>query len=186
SFTMASSFWFCFSAVLLFLLAVGKPEERNFRIIIEEFVPKAVGTDLFEEIYCNLTQIDSRSYLNCNFRLKRVVEEIQMDSSLDLLRPNKQAVRLYNVHFDACQYLSTVHKNVLFNLFTKSLKTAFNDSVKCPLMTHYNYTLTNWSIDENNLPSYVPKCNVKALTKFFIQKKVVLTLSLKGRVVFNK
>lgn len=192
---------------LLVLLPVGKPEERNFRIIIEEFVPKAAFTTLFDDLSCKLKQINMRSYLTCNFRLNRQIDEVKMNSSLDLLRPNKPVVRLYNVHFDACQYLTMHHKNPLFSVFTKSINDAFNDTLKCPLkavneeiilkfhsltknffffLQNFNYTLSNWFINENNFPSIVPECNVKALTKLYMEKKVTLTLILRGRVMHIK
>lgn len=125
--------WFGFTLGLIFLLIDGKVEERNFRIIIEEFTSKAGIIDLFDNLRCNVTQLNSRSFINCNFRLNQQIEEVQMDSTLDLLRPNKPVIRLYNVHFDACQYLTMSHKNPLFNVFTKSIKTAFNDTLTCPL-----------------------------------------------------
>lgn len=198
--------WFYLTLGLLVLLPVGKPEERNFRIIIEEFVPKAGVTTLFDDLSCKLKQINMRSYLTCNFRLTRQVDEVKMDSSLDLLRPKKPVVRLYNVHFDACQYLTMQHKNPLFGVFKKSINDAFNDTLKCPLkavneeiilkfhsliqncffLQNFNYTLSNWFINENNFPSIVPECNVKALTKLQIENKVALTLILRGRVMHIK
>lgn len=124
---------FGFTLGLLFLLVDGKVEERNFRIIIEEFTPKAGVMNLFDDLHCNVTQLNSRSLVNCNIRLNQQIGEVQMDSTLDLLRPNKPVIRLYNVHFDACQYLTMSHKNPLFGVFKKSIKTAFNDTLTCPL-----------------------------------------------------
>lgn len=125
--------WLGFALVLLFLRVDGKVEERNFQIIIEELTPKVGVMDLFDELRCNVTQLNSRSFINCNFRLNQQIAEMQMDSTLDLFRPNKPVIRLYNVHFDACQYLTMSHKNPLFAMFKKKFQTAFNNSLACPL-----------------------------------------------------
>lgn len=127
------SIWQYFWLGLLILLPVGQTQERNFRIIIDEFVPKASAPNFIDKCGCNLKQINMRSYLSCYFRILHPINELQMDSSLDLLRPNKPMVRLYNVHCDACEYLNMDHKNPLLIVFKKSISNAFNNTLKCPL-----------------------------------------------------
>lgn len=125
--------WSGFALGLLFLRVDGKVEERNFRIIIEELTPKTGVIDIFDELRCKVTQLNSRSFINCNIRLNQQIAEMQMDSTLDMFRPNKPVIRLYNVHLDACEYLTMSHKNPLFNLFKKKFQAAFNNTLACPL-----------------------------------------------------
>lgn len=123
-----------FSLALLFLLRVdGKSEERKFRFIVEEFVPRIMVKDLFKNFSCEVTEIRNRSYINCILRLNRSVDQFELDTSLDMIRPNQQTLRIYNVHFDGCQLLTTAFKSRMFLLLAESINSSVNDRLECPL-----------------------------------------------------
>jgi len=124
-------FWLC----ILSGLADGKPKERNFRFVIDKFEFKALSKGLFEYYNCKVTQSRNRSYLNCNFMLQRSVDQVDIDMQLDMLRPNTRILRLIKIRMDACQFLSTMHKNPLLNIVSKRFMNGTNVDLECPLMS---------------------------------------------------
>lgn len=120
-------------AFLLFLRVDGKLEERKFRFIVEEFVPKIMAKDLFKNFSCEVTEIRNRSYINCIMRLSRNIDQFELDTSLDMIRPHQQTIRIYNVHFDGCQLFKTAFKSRMFHLLAESINSSVKNRLECPL-----------------------------------------------------
>lgn len=132
---MAGWLWFWFWLCILSGLANGKLKERNFRFVIDTFKLKSASKGLFEDYNCKVTQSRNRSYLTCNFILQRNIDQVDIDMQLDMLRPNGQILRLYKIRMDACQFLTTVHKNPLFNILAARIMNVSNVNLKCPLIS---------------------------------------------------
>lgn len=137
SVAMTTWFWLCtsISLGLLYFMAEGKPEERNFWIVLNQYSSKRVVKELFEDQNCILTQLRNRSYLDCNLILQRNVERVELEAQLDMLRPNNQMIRLYNIRLDACEFWTLVHNNPLVNILAKSFIKVIDKNLKCPLIS---------------------------------------------------
>ncbi|KAH8404831.1 hypothetical protein KR222_004928 [Zaprionus bogoriensis] len=195
----------CFSFGFLYLLVAGKPEDRNFRFFIDDFIIKPVARDLFDHFNCKVSHTRNRSFLSCSMIVSRNIYEIELDSSLDMIQPNKQTRRLYSVRFNACQFLVTFHKTRIFNVIAKSIAKSINGNLTCPIVSvntknfneklslisiyffqNFNYSLTNWYLEDNFFPRYVPECRFKVFTKFFSKNKCILSYTLLGRIIQSK
>lgn len=134
TFAMTCWSYTCFALALLFFLCVdGKSEERKFRLIVEEFVPRIMAKDLFDDFSCEVTELRNRSYINCIMRLNRNIDQFELDTSLDMIRPNQQTLRIYKVHFNGCQLFTTMFKVRMFHLLAESINGSVKDRLKCPL-----------------------------------------------------
>ncbi|XP_030556139.1 uncharacterized protein LOC115759357 [Drosophila novamexicana] len=171
-------FWLCLGLPTL-VMVHGKTQQPNFRIFINEFAIKLAVKDLFEEANC---EVSRSRFVNCNMILRRNVNQVDVVATLDILKTNNKTMRLFNVRLDGCQFFDTLHKNLLFNVFAKSLTTAIHGSLKCPVISHFNYTLNNWSLEETEFPNYMPECLFKADLTFLEHDKSALHLEIDGRI----
>lgn len=119
--------------IIIFLCVDGKLEERKFHLIVKEFVPRIMAKDIFDDFSCEVTDLSNRSYINCIMRLNRNIDQFELDTSLDMIRPNQQTLRIYNVHLNGCQMFTTVFKARMFHLLAESINSSVKDRLKCPL-----------------------------------------------------
>ncbi|XP_034473938.1 uncharacterized protein LOC117781297 [Drosophila innubila] len=182
---MAGWLWFWFWLCISSGLANGKLKERNFRFVIEKFQFKSASKLLFEDFNYKVTKFRNRSYLNCNFMIQRNVDQLDIDMQLDMLRPNSQILRLYKIRMDACQFLTTVHKNPLINILASRFMNVSNVNLTCPLINHFNYSISDCHLVEADFPSYIPECQLKGLTKFYTKNKLSLIMAFLGSVIHN-
>lgn len=117
-----------------FLVLAGKVVNRNFRFYIEDFIVKPVAKDLIDVFNCTVSQTPNQSYINCNIRVNRNIYELEMDSMMDMILWNNHIRRVYNVHFNACTFLVTLHKIRLFGEIAKSITKVFEGNVTCPVL----------------------------------------------------
>ncbi|KAH8353110.1 hypothetical protein KR084_008987 [Drosophila pseudotakahashii] len=195
--------------ILWFSNHIGlKCEERKFRINLDEFSIKYKIRDLFENIDFRLVHLNNRSYVNGEIKLKSDVEDIIMHTTMDFWKTsNKKKRKLYEGRLDACQFLKTAHRNGLFNIYVKSFRKHINANLACPLkmvskyqintilispimypylFQNYSYTLTNWHMDELDLPPFVPFGTFRTLTEYSTQGRLGLRIVTQGKVVPNK
>ncbi|XP_064553561.1 uncharacterized protein LOC135438930 [Drosophila montana] len=142
-----------------------------------------LSKDLFEEFNCKLTK--SR-YFNCNMIVRRNIEQLDVEATLDMLKSNNQSIRFFQEYLDVCQFFSTPHKNRLFGLVAKRLTNSLNGSLKCPVVANFNYTLNNYYLAETDFPNYVPESQFRTMMKFYTYKKLILRLGFSGRVQYKK
>ncbi|XP_030243540.1 uncharacterized protein LOC115563939 [Drosophila navojoa] len=174
------------SGWLWFLICLGlsvAAQQRSFRFVVNNFYVRPTVPDIFESI--NWTQ-PNRSTLNIAWILKRQIDQLDLETSLDMIRSDKQQLRLYHIHLDACKFLTTIHKNRIFTLFAKSVMRGSNGHLKCPLKPNLNYTISNMHLSEDDFPQYVPECHFKAMTKFYIHQKVAIRMLLEGEVNYKR
>ncbi|EDV94079.1 GH25131 [Drosophila grimshawi] len=141
-----------------------------------------MDADLFEGVNA---EVMNGNTITSYIIFKRNVDQFELDTSFDMLKPNNQKLRLFQNRFDGCQFLNTNHKNRLFNMFIKSLKQSSNTILRCPLKSHFNYTITKMHLNETDFPQYVPECDFQGLTKFYIRNKFVFRMFMKGRVEYK-
>ncbi|EDW88325.1 uncharacterized protein LOC6527523 [Drosophila yakuba] len=161
-----------------------KCEERNFRIKMDEFSVKYKVRDLIQHIDFRIVNLNNRSYVNGEMIVKSDVEDIIMHTSMDFWkRSNQKKIKLYDGRLDACQFLKTSHRNGLFKIYVKSFKKHVHGNLTCPLRMNFNYTLTNWHMDEKDLPPFVPLGKFRTVTEYFTQERLALRIVTQGKVL---
>ncbi|XP_016961628.1 uncharacterized protein LOC108032329 [Drosophila biarmipes] len=164
-----------------------KCQERNFRIKLEEFSVKYRVRDLIEHIDFRIVHLNNRSFVNGEMILKSDVEDILMHTAMDFWKAsNKKKLKLYDGRMDACKFLRTSHRFGLFNIYVKSFRKHTNANFSCPLKMNYSYTLTNWHMDERDLPPFVPFGTFRTITEYFTQDRLALRIATQGKVIANK
>lgn len=107
-------------------------EERNFRVIFDTVSISNVDPDVFVKFDCELYQINNRSYVDSSHIFKDTVTDFMVHAALDFWKVKAQKMTLYDLQFDGCHFLQSIHKNRLFNIYAKSLKRYSNINFKCP------------------------------------------------------
>lgn len=51
---------------------------------------------------------------------------------------------------------------------------------------HFNYTLNNWFLNEEDFPNYIPEGTFQAVTEYLIHKKTTFRVLTRGQVIYNK
>ncbi|EDW13448.1 uncharacterized protein LOC6578084 [Drosophila mojavensis] len=171
--------WLWFLVCLGFSIAA---HHRSFRFEVNNFYIRPTVRDIFESI--NWTQ-PNRSTLSIAWILKRQIDQMDLETSLDIIKSDKQKMRLYHIRLDACKFLTTIHKNRIFTLLAKSVNRGSNEHLKCPLKPSFNYTISNMHLSEDDFPQYVPECHFKAISKFYIHQKVAVRMLLEGEVDYK-
>ncbi|KAH8246578.1 hypothetical protein KR032_008880 [Drosophila birchii] len=160
--------------------------QRNFRISIDDVSIKIFAPDILEKFDCQVLQIDNRSYVNCQLMLNRYIGQLYARSSLDFLKPNGQAMKLYDARLDACLFMGSVHKNRFFNIYAKALKKYSN--LKCPLKPNFTYTLEKLYLDEQDFPVFVPFGSFRSQTEFSFNESTskATRITARGKVLPNR
>lgn len=119
--------WLCF---LICLSLSAAAQQRRFIFVVNNFYIRPTVPGIFESI--NWTQ-PNRSTLSVALILKRQIDQMDLETSMDYIKPDKQRIRLYHIHLDACKFLTTIHKNRIFALFARSVNRGSNGNLNCPL-----------------------------------------------------
>ncbi|KAH8273898.1 hypothetical protein KR044_002958, partial [Drosophila immigrans] len=168
---------------LLLILVIVSSEKRKFQLIFDGVEIKSWAPDLIDEINSTLVQINNRSIINGYLILKRNVDKLDVNTTMDFWKVNNERRRLYSLQMDACRFLTMIHKNNLLSIFSKSFKKHTDSSLKCPLRAKHNYTLQNWYLDEKDFPSYVPEGGFQTITEYIINRRRILRIVTRGRIV---
>ncbi|KAH8415112.1 hypothetical protein KR215_003646, partial [Drosophila sulfurigaster] len=162
-----------------------KKEKRDFQFVYEEFTYKHSAPDYIDVFSCQLSTINNRSCLNCNMILRRNIEKIILDASFEMLKPNNQTMRLFHINMDGCQFFASFHKTRLLRMFAKSLASTIHGSLKCPIISQFNYSITNWHLNESDFPNYVPESRLLFYITLYINSKVALKTKSRFSVVYK-
>ncbi|XP_017854157.2 uncharacterized protein LOC108607689 [Drosophila busckii] len=128
-------------------------------------------SQLIQTLTSRVMQLNNRSYLSTQLILKRIITDMDIKLTVDLIKPNNRTVRLINVRTNACDFLEKINKNLLFNILKNTLSKHLSGSLKCPFKPFFNYTLNNLFIDEKDFPSYVPECKIRGVGEvYFFQQ----------------
>ncbi|EDV94078.1 uncharacterized protein LOC6570043 [Drosophila grimshawi] len=168
----------------LLLISIGVvSEERNFKFIIDRLTVRHWEPEIVEELNYSLIQLNNRSYISANLLLKRDIDKIVVNTTLDGCTMDNRKIRLFKLQTDVCIFLANIHKNRLLNIFAKSLNKHTAGQLTCPLKGKFNYTLNNWYLDELDFPTYVPAGTFQANTEFFVDTKKTIYVMVRGRVL---
>lgn len=190
-------------AVVVFVVA---SEKRNFRFVFDTVVVKHWAPDLVEELNFTMTQQNNRSLISGHLILKRIIDNLYVNTTMDFWKDGKDKRRLYNLQTDACQFLTMVHKSHLLNIFAKSFQKHTSGKLVCPLKAvslmnvllisipfpfvlycqYFNYTLNNWFLNEEDFPNYVPRGIFQTITEYLVNKKKTFRILARGQVINNK
>ncbi|XP_017132347.1 uncharacterized protein LOC108149360 [Drosophila elegans] len=121
--------WFWIRLLIIFKCV--STAQRNFRIFYDDISVRIYDTDIIEKFDCQVSQINNRSYADCQMRLRRSIVKLNVRTALDFWKSNGQAMKLYDARMDACLFMGSAHKNRMFSIYAKSLKKFSN--LKCPL-----------------------------------------------------
>jgi len=105
--------------------------QRNFQIILDDVSTKILNKEAIEKLGCQVSQIDNRSYVNCQMLLNREIVKVDVRTALDFRKLNGPTMKLYDVRLDACLLMGSFHKNRFLNLYSKNFKKQSN--MQCPL-----------------------------------------------------
>lgn len=128
--------WNRFLIVVVIVVAVAivvVSQKRNFRFVFDVVTVKHWAPDLVEELNYTMVQHNNRSYISGHLILKRNIDSLYVNTTMDFWKNGKEKRRLYNMQMDACQFLTIIHKNRLLNIFAKSFQTHTNGKLICPL-----------------------------------------------------
>ncbi|KAH8340555.1 uncharacterized protein [Drosophila kikkawai] len=130
-----------------------------------------------------LEQEHNRSYLSGHMMINRLVNDITLTSSMDIIRPRRPEMRLYNVKLNFCSVLNNGYKNKFIRLLYNNYAGFLNTKPKCPLKPNFNYSLTRAFVDEDLLPDLLPECTYRFRASFEQKSKPLAHMQLDGRLV---
>ncbi|XP_017050631.2 uncharacterized protein LOC108094503 [Drosophila ficusphila] len=175
-------FWFWISLFLIF--RPMRTEERNFRVVIEQVNISNVDTNVYRNLSCELHQINNRSYLDSSHIFKYTIRDLSVHAVLDFWKLNsKTKMKLYDVQFDACNFLENASKNRLFNVYGQSLKKHANMKFKCPFLANVSYEVHNMTMDEQDFPSFVPLGKFRSLIEYLTNQKLISRFIATGKIM---
>ncbi|XP_030079092.1 uncharacterized protein LOC115482926 [Drosophila hydei] len=128
---------------------------------------------------------NNRSYLDSFLKLKRIVNKFELKASVNLKGINNQTTTLFSIQLDGCKYLRGGYKGKILNLFLSTIQKYSSSKVLCPLKADWNYTLSNWNFDENEIPAFLPDSDITGLLEFLIRQRKIISLILYARMSHN-
>lgn len=190
---------------LVFVFAVVLAAENGrLKFVIETFDIKSLTKDVFEVLNYSVSQINNRSYINGHIIFQRYYNVIEFESTLDLFRDHKEKMRLFRFKMDGCSYAKVTHKNLVQSLISRTFLKHTKGELGCPIipvsldklqrddgfqyinlsLQHYNYTIENWHLREEDLPSYIPEGAYQFLTTYILHKKRAVRVSTSFKLAF--
>lgn len=167
---------------LLLLVWAVKAADRKFRFYIDDYIVKTVAKDLIDVFNCKLTQIPTRSFLNCNVRVKHNIYDLELESTQDMrLRNNqKRQVFISGVFTRDTTHWQTVWPESLIQM----------DNFQCLNIINFfknntSRTITNWYLQSSIPPSYVPESRLRAFTKYISKKRHILSHTFIAKIILN-
>ncbi|KAH8292835.1 hypothetical protein KR054_011948 [Drosophila jambulina] len=130
-----------------------------------------------------LEQEQNRSYLSGHIVINRLVNDITLSSSMDIIRPRRPEIRLYNVKLNFCSVLNNGYKNKFIRMIYNNYAGFLNTKPKCPLKPNLNYSLTRAYVDEDLLPDLLPECTYRFRAAFEQKSKLLAHMQIDGRLI---
>ncbi|XP_017132346.1 uncharacterized protein LOC108149359 [Drosophila elegans] len=150
---------------------------------VDRFVFTVDVQDLFVSQSAFLEQEYNRSYFSGHIMINRPINELTLLSSMDILRPPRPEMRLYNVKLNFCSIFNNGYKNKFIKMMYNNYADFLNTKPKCPLKANYNYTLTRAYIDEALLPDLLPECTYRMKMAFQHKSKLLAHMQVDGRLL---
>ncbi|XP_028898267.2 uncharacterized protein LOC114804379 [Zeugodacus cucurbitae] len=136
---------------------------RSFRIHATDLKCAHVVPDIIESFDCQLAWRNNRSYSSGSLVLRQPVNNLRANAVLDIYQPNGRLTNIFNITVDCCSLLSSgKHGLKLFDNLLKIFFAQVNERPTCPLKAHFNYTVTDFYVNESILPAYIPKTRFRS------------------------
>ncbi|XP_017047731.1 uncharacterized protein LOC108092602 [Drosophila ficusphila] len=154
-------------------------------VLVDRFTFTVDDPGLFASQSAFLEKESNRSYFSGHLIFNRVINELTLVSSMDIMRPPSIELRLYSVKLNLCSVLNNGYKNKFIRIFYNSYANFLNAKPKCPLKPNFNYTLTRAYMDEELLPELLPECTYRVKMSFQQQSKLLGHMQIDGRVLIK-
>ncbi|KAH8413257.1 hypothetical protein KR009_009271 [Drosophila setifemur] len=154
---------------------------RNIRIMLDDVVIKILDPDTLKTFACQIYLKNNRSNMDCQLFVNRNVERFTTRIVLEFTKPTGKVMKLFDVKFDACLFITTDHKNRFLNILANTVNRYSN--VRCPLKANFPYKLEKLHLDEKNFPSFAPKDTFRCLYEFDTNQSKVARTMIRGKIV---
>ncbi|XP_020809484.1 uncharacterized protein LOC110185128 [Drosophila serrata] len=152
-------------------------------VLLDRFTFTVDDHALFLSQSAVLEQEQNRSYLSGHMLINRLVNDITLSSTMDIIRPRRPEMRLYTVKLNFCSVLNNGYKNKFIRTLYNNYAGFLNTKPKCPLKPNFNYSLTRAYVDEDLLPDLLPECTYRFRATFEQKSKLLAHMQLDGRLV---
>ncbi|EDV58667.1 uncharacterized protein LOC6542009 [Drosophila erecta] len=151
-------------------------------VFVDRFTFTVDDRDLFLSQSAVVEQDGNRSYLSGHMVINRLVNDLILTSSMDITRPHRPELRLYNVQLNFCSVLNNGYKNKFIRLLYNNYAEFLNTKPKCPLRPNFNYSLHRAYIDEAMLPDLLPECTYRMKMSFKNKSKLLAHMQIEGKL----
>ncbi|XP_015021469.2 uncharacterized protein LOC26527478 [Drosophila mojavensis] len=166
----------CYKSICLLLILTCQNANGATHLKFTKIDTKIVASDIVNQAQIRFYEHNNRSYLNAFGSLKRFVHSFEIKSSVNLREKNNRTMQLIKVTLDGCKFLGGGYKSKVINLFLKIVQEHAATKLICPLQANFNYTLSEWNLDENLIPAFIPDCDITAPIEVFIKRRKFLSL----------
>jgi len=102
-------------------------------VLVDRFTFIVDDHDLFLSQSAVVEQESNRSYLSGHIVINRLVNDLTLVSSMDIMRPPRPDMRLYTVKLNFCSILNNAYKNRFIRMLYNNYAEFLNTKPKCPL-----------------------------------------------------
>ncbi|XP_059225847.1 uncharacterized protein LOC131997958 [Stomoxys calcitrans] len=131
---------------------------RRFNLILNNATCNTLNS-LMKIFQCELEKFGTSRYgMNARFMLERPFERNAESHILAYFTPTlaKKAVKFLDLRINICDMLSTVTSIPLMKVILDEVRRTGNLPYRCPVKGNFLYTLKNYSVSAETLPSYMP------------------------------
>ncbi|XP_017477682.1 PREDICTED: uncharacterized protein LOC108367551 [Rhagoletis zephyria] len=157
---------------------------RNYRIVTTSLQCYHTIPDIVENFHCHQTERNNRTYSSGSLIFRRPINRLDTQIVLDIYRPNGNRMNVFNISAEFCGILTQKKYGLTF--FDKLLKVLYatmNVVPTCPLMAHFNYTITDFDIVETILPAYILRTNFRSGIYFLSKGRRGVGVAVEGKVL---
>ncbi|XP_016998307.2 uncharacterized protein [Drosophila takahashii] len=152
-------------------------------VYVDRFTFNVDDHDLFLSQSAVLEQESNRSYLSGHMMINRLINDLILVSSMDVMRPKRPEMRLYSVKLNFCSVLNNGYKNKFIRMLYNNYAEFLNTKPKCPLKPNFNYSLTRAYVDEDMLPDLLPECTFRLKMSFHHKSKLLAHMQTDGKLI---
>ncbi|XP_055850532.1 uncharacterized protein LOC129915096 [Episyrphus balteatus] len=118
-----------------------------------------------EEFKCWYHNIKYRTFVDGFLIMSKDVNAFQMRAKCEIIRSEGSApMTLFDFTTDGCRLLDVASGNNILKVSLDYMRKSGHFPDRCPLVAKENYSLTNFYVDADMLPSYTPECKCNMST----------------------